>query len=160
VLLVDLAALERNVARMARTIVNQAGVRWRPHTKGLKSPELAYLLLGAGASGVTCAKLGEAEVMVAAGIRDILIANQVVGLGKVRRLAGLQRHARVIAAVDSEANVDEFDAAARDVGTTQPVVIEVNVGMNRAGTEPGEAVLCLARRIVDRPGLQFAGVMA
>lgn len=160
VLLIDLPALERNVARMARTIVQEAGVRWRPHIKGLKTPALAHLLLRAGASGVTCAKLGEAEVMVAAGIGEVLIANQVVGPAKVRRLVALQRQARVIAAVDSEANVAELAAAAQVLGTVQPVVIEVNVGMNRAGVEPGEPVRLLAQRVADRAGLRFAGVMA
>ena len=92
-LLVDLAKFERNVETMRRVIVTQAGVRWRPHTKGIKVPALARKLLDAGARGVTCAKLGEAEVMAAAGITDILIANQVVGGEKMARLAELRRRA-------------------------------------------------------------------
>jgi D-serine deaminase-like pyridoxal phosphate-dependent protein len=159
-LLVDVPAMERNVARMARTIVQEAGVRWRPHIKGIKSPALAHLLLRAGASGVTCAKVSEAEVMAGAGIGDVLIANQVVGAAKVRRLVALQRYARVIAAVDCQPNIVELDAAAQASGTVQPVVIEVNVGMNRAGVDPGEPVLRLAQEIVGRPGLRFLGVMA
>src|SRR5688572_21442692 len=81
-LLLDLDALERNVARMAGTF-REAGIGWRPHTKAIKSPALAHRLIAAGAFGVTCAKLGEAEVMAAAGIRDILIANQIVGKPKI-----------------------------------------------------------------------------
>lgn len=158
-LLVDLSALERNIERMARIIVREAGVRWRPHTKGIKTPAIAHMLLKAGASGVTCAKLGEAEVMTAAGIRDILIANQVVGSQKVARLVNLRRRADVVVAVDCVANVEELDRAAREKGVRLRVVIEVNVGMNRAGVEPGEAVVGLAKRIAGLPGLQFAGVM-
>ena len=84
-LLVDLDVLDRNVAHMARVIIDEAGINWRPHTKGIKSPAIAHLLLEAGAIGVTCAKLGEAEVMVAGGIRSILIANQIVGPQKIER---------------------------------------------------------------------------
>jgi Alanine racemase, N-terminal domain len=78
VLLLDLDAFGANVRRMAE-VCRAAGVQWRPHTKGIKTPAIAKLLLQAGAIGVTCAKLGEAEVMAAAGIREILVANQVVG---------------------------------------------------------------------------------
>ena len=83
VLLADLDKLEANIARMARVITREAGVRWRPHTKAMKTPALAHMLLDAGACGITCAKLGEAEVMAAGGIRDILIANQIVGPQKI-----------------------------------------------------------------------------
>src|SRR5262245_58246021 len=101
-LLVDLGKLERNVATMRRVIVTEAGVNWRPHTKAIKIPALARMLLDAGARGVTCAKLGEAEVLAAAGIRDILIANQIVGAEKMARLAALRRDADPIVAVDAD----------------------------------------------------------
>lgn len=159
VLLVDLPVLERNIGRMASTIIQEAGVNWRPHTKGMKMPALAHMLLDAGASGVTCAKLGEAEVIAAAGIRDILIANQVVGSQKITRLVNLCRHAAVIVAVDSEENVDALNRAACEKGIQLRVLIEVNVGMNRAGTEHGEPTLALARKIVPRRGLQLVGLM-
>src|SRR4051794_11137083 len=99
-LLLDLDAMERNISRMASTF-RAAGVGWRPHTKAIKVPPLAHKLLAAGALGVTCAKLGEAEVMASAGIRDILIANQIVGTQKVGRLMELLGTADVIVAVDS-----------------------------------------------------------
>ena len=159
-LLIDLPALERNIERMSRVIIREAGVRWRPHTKGIKTPAIAHMLLRAGASGVTCAKLGEAEVMAAAGIRDILIANQVVGPQKVARLVNLRRHADVVSAVDCVEHISTLDRAAREKGVRLRVVIEVNVGMNRAGVEPGTPVVALAREIAALPGLQFAGVMA
>ena len=96
---VDLDRLERNIAAVAAELKG-TGVSWRPHTKGIKVPAIAHKLVAAGAIGVTCAKLGEAEVMAAAGIRDILVANQVVGPQKAARLAAIQRHAEVKVAVD------------------------------------------------------------
>ena len=158
VLLVDLDVLESNIQRMSDTIIHEAGVNWRPHTKGMKTPALAHMLLRAGAIGVTCAKLGEAEVMAAAGIRDILVANQVVGPQKAARLAHLRRHADVMVAVDSLANVEELDGAALEAGVQLRVVIEVDVGMERAGVQSGEEALALARQIARREGLHFAGV--
>src|SRR5262245_14361709 len=159
VLMVDLDAFERNVARMRQVIIGDAGVGWRPHTKSTKPPALAPKLLQAGAHGVTCAKLGEAEVMAAAGIRDILIANQVVGPSKLARLARLVRHADVVVAVDDPAHVDALDHAARDAGTRIRVVVEVNVAMNRAGVEPGDRAVTLAKRGAGGAGLRFAGLM-
>jgi D-serine deaminase-like pyridoxal phosphate-dependent protein len=158
-LLVDLDRLERNVARMAQTIVRDAGVSWRPHVKGIKAPALVRRLLGAGAHGVTCAKLGEAEAMAAAGVRDILIANQVVGAHKAARLARLRQRADVMVAVDGDENAAVLDRAAQAAGVRLRVVIEVDVGMGRAGVLPGEPVLALAQRLATRRGLDLAGVM-
>ena len=158
-LVVDLDAFDRNVARMAGTF-RQAGVGWRPHTKGLKVPALAHRLLAAGAFGVTCAKVSEAEVMAAAGIRDILIANQVIGEPKVRRLAYLCTQADVVVAVDSPTGIAQLDRAAAEAGTRPRVVIEVDTGLGRCGVAPGEAVVALARRVGDAPHLRFAGVFA
>ncbi len=157
-LLVDLDVMDRNIQRMARIIIQEAGVCWRPHTKAMKTPALAHILLKAGASGITCAKLGEAEVMAAAGIRDILIANQIVGPQKIARLVNLCWHADVMVIVDNEKNIEALDRAAREKGVRLRVLVEVNVGMNRAGVEPGEPVLDLARKIVTCEGLQFSGV--
>ncbi len=157
-LLVDLDILERNIERMARIIIREAGVGWRPHTKGMKTPALAHMLLEAGAHGITCAKLGEAEVMAYAGIRDILVANQVVGLRKIARLVNLRQHCDIMVLVDNPENVEEMDRAARAKGVQVRVLIEVNVGMNRAGVEPGEPTLELARRIAPCKGLHLAGL--
>ena len=98
-LLVDLDVLEANIARMA-ALCKKHGKAWRPHTKAMKTPEIARKLIDAGAIGVTCAKLGEAEVMAEGGIGDILIANQLAGPRKMRRLAELARRADVIVAID------------------------------------------------------------
>jgi len=97
-LLLDLDRFEKNLARMAAH-VRRAGKHLRPHAKTHRCPEIARRQVAAGALGVACAKLGEAEVMAGAGIRDILIANQIVGASKVTRLAHLQHHADVIVAV-------------------------------------------------------------
>ena len=158
-LMVDLDVMERNIERMARTIIQEAGVGWRPHTKGMKTPALAHMLLDAGAHGITCAKLGEAEVMAAGGIRDILIANQVVGPQKIARLVNLRPHCDVAVAVDSEENVAEIDRAARDKGVRVRVLIEVDVGLHRAGVEPGAGTLALARKIAPLQGVHLAGLM-
>jgi D-serine deaminase-like pyridoxal phosphate-dependent protein len=156
-LVLDLGVMERNIDRMATTF-REAGVGWRPHTKAIKTPALAHKLLRAGALGVTCAKVGEAEVMAAAGIRDILIANQIVGASKIARLVNLLPYADVVVGVDSRENVEALNRAACDVGRQLRVVIEVDVGMHRAGVLPLDAVE-FARFVSSQPGLRFAGVM-
>jgi D-serine deaminase-like pyridoxal phosphate-dependent protein len=155
---VDLDRLERNIAQVAGELA-ALGVNWRPHIKGIKVPAIAHKLIKAGAIGVTCGKLGEAEVMAAAGIQDILVANQVVGPQKAARLAGLQRHANVKAAVDNADNVREIAQAAQAIGVEVGLLIELNTGMNRAGVLPGEAVLELARLIEATPGVKLRGLM-
>ncbi len=157
-LIVDLDVLDRNVARMSATF-RRAGVDWRPHTKGVKVPALAHRLLAAGAIGVTCAKVSEAEVMAAAGIRDILIANEIIGAGKVRRLAHLCSQADVVVAVDSPMGVAQLAQAARLAGTAPRVVVEVDLGMERCGVPPGQAVVTLAEHVARSAPLRFAGVM-
>ncbi len=158
-LLVNLDVLEKNMARMANTIVKEGGVGWRPHTKGMKTPALAHMLLDAGAHGITCAKLGEAEVMALAGIRDILIANQIVTPQKITRLVNLRKHCDVIVAVDSIENVEAIDQAAQSKGVCIRVLIEVDTGMNRAGVPPGEPTHELAKKISGRTGIKLAGLM-
>ena len=157
-LVLDLDRMQRNVARMTG-VFQQAGIGWRPHTKAIKTPALAHLLLRAGAFGVTCAKLGEAEVMAAAGIRDILIANQIVGAAKISRLVNLLPLADVIVAVDNPDNVRHLDRAACAKGLPLRVVVEVDIGMHRAGTAPGEPTVELARMVAACPGLRLAGLM-
>ncbi len=156
---VDLTVLDANIQLLMRNF-RSAGVNWRPHTKGVKIPAIAHKLIDAGAIGVTCAKLGEAEVMAAAGVRDILIANQVVGAQKYARLAALQRHADVKIAVDSTATLAGLTAASKAAGVEIGVVIELNVGMNRAGVSPGAAAVELARAVHQQKGLRLVGLMA
>ena len=154
---VDLDRLEGNIQRLADHF-RQAGVQWRPHTKGVKTPAIAHKMLEAGAIGVTCAKLGEAEVMAAAGIKDILVANQIVGPQKITRLVNLQRHADVKVIVDCIENVQAIGAAAIAKGVTVGVLVEINVGMERAGVLPGEPAVALAKQIAATPGVAFRGL--
>ena len=156
-LLVDLDVLDANIKRIA-DMCRAHGVNWRPHMKGHKTPEIARRQLAAGAIGVTCAKVSEAEVMAAVGIRNILIANEVVGAAKVRRLIDLVGPADPIVGVDSIANATELCEAARAQGRALKVAIEVNTGMNRAGVEPGTSTLALAAEIAKRPGLKLVGL--
>src|SRR5437868_4712149 len=157
-LLVDLDVMEANIARIVATC-RAHGVAWRPHSKAHKTPEIAQIQLAAGAIGVTCAKLGEAEVMAAAGIRDILIANQIVGPIKIGRLVQLAEHADPIVCVDNVENLLELDQAFGNAGKRLRVAIEVNIGMNRAGVEPGPPVVAFAQAIAKRSGLHFVGVV-
>ena len=157
-LLIDLDAFEWNLALMSGEIA-AAGVAWRPHAKGHKCPAIAHKELAAGAIGVTCAKLGEAEVMAANGVRDILIANQVVGPIKARRLAALCAHADVIVAVDSIENAKELSAAACAHGTRPRVIVELNVGMDRSGVLPGEPAVALSRQVAALEGIRYVGLM-
>lgn len=149
----DLDRLEANIAYLANYF-RRARIAWRPQTKGIKVPELAQQLIAAGAAGITCAKLSEAEVMAAHGISDILIANQVVGYGKMERLAALQRQANITVAVDSEANAREL------AGTGVQALVEVNLGLNRCGRAPGEDTVQFAQLVSRIPGMNLAGLMA
>ena len=159
ILWVDLGTMEANIAALAAHF-KHAGVAWRPHTKGMKIPAVAHKTIKAGAIGVTCAKLGEAEVMAAAGISDILVANQVVTPQKLARLAGLQRHSDVKVAVDSEANIIAIGRAATTAGVEIGVLIELDTGMARAGVQPGKPVVELAFIAEATAGVRFLGVMA
>jgi len=156
-LLVDLDVMEGNIARIAATCRTN-GVGWRPHSKVHKTPEIAKLQIKAGAIGITCAKLGEAEVMAAAGIRDILIANQIVGPIKLGRLVALAGHADPIVCVDNVENLTALDAVFRQAHKRLRVAIEVDIGMNRAGVVPGAPVVALAAEIAHRSGLEFVGL--
>lgn len=154
---VDLETLERNIAALAAHFAG-AGVAWRPHTKGIKTPAIVHKLLAAGAIGITCAKVSEAEIMVAAGVRDILIANQIVTPHKIARLVNLCRQVEVKVLVDDAANVSAIGAAAHAIGATVGVLVEVNTGMDRSGVLPGAATLALAQHIAQTPGLHFDGL--
>ncbi|HXF50237.1 MAG TPA: alanine racemase [Dehalococcoidia bacterium] len=159
-LVVDLDVMERNMAAIARTL-RERGVAWRPHAKCHKSPAIARKLIDeAGAIGVTCQKLGEAEVMADAGIDHILVANEVVGETKLRRLIALrQRGVDVTVALDDAAVLDRYREAARETGVSIPVVVEVNIGQDRCGVEPGDEAVALAKRAAATEGVEFRGLM-
>lgn len=157
VLLVDLERFEANVTHLA-TYCRGHGVAWRPHSKVHKSPDIARVERAAGAVGVTCAKLSEAAIMVDHGIVDVLLANQLVSQGKLRRLARLQERARVIGIVDDAEAVRMAGAAGAEVGAAIPVLVDIDIGMHRTGVAP-MAVVDLARTVDDTPGVQLLGVM-
>lgn len=159
VLLLDIAAVERNIQKMAN-FARQAGVALRPHAKIYKgTPIFAWMQLKAGAIGLTVSKVSEAEVLASGGIRDILIANQVVGARKIQRLVNLAAYTDIIVAVDSPYNVQQLSAAAEARGVTVGVLVEVNIGNDRCGVEPFKPALDLARVVHEAPGLAFRGVM-
>ncbi len=153
-------AFERNVARLADVVIGRHRKRWRPHIKGLRAAEAARALLAAGACGVTCSTVGEAEAMVAAGVAEVLVANQVVGAGACARLAGLNRGARVLSAVDNPAQLPGLAAAAQTAGVVLPLLVELDVGLARCGCAGIDEVLHLARQIAAVPGLRFEGLTA
>jgi D-serine deaminase-like pyridoxal phosphate-dependent protein len=158
-LVLDKAKLERNIRRMADFVAG-GPAKLRPHAKTHKCVEIAKLQLDAGAVGITCAKVGEAEALADGGIADILIANQIVGPLKIARLVRLAERCAVSVAVDDAANVRDLSDAAAAAGATLRVYVEVDVGMGRCGVQPGEPALALARQVRDAPGLAFAGLQA
>jgi D-serine deaminase-like pyridoxal phosphate-dependent protein len=159
-LLVELAALERNLARMA-VFFRERHAKIRPHFKTNKCTRIALRQLAAGScSGITCAVVSEAEILAAAGVKDILIANQVLGEGKLRRLAELRRKVEVRCCVDDAGQLAPLAAAARAAGVEIGVLVEVDVGMSRAGLASPEEAAGLAGLVGRTPGLRFAGLQA
>ena len=156
-LLLDADKLARNIARMAAFAAG-GPAKLRPHSKTHKCVEIARLQLQAGAVGITCAKVGEAEALADGGIPDILIANEVVGPIKIARLVALARRCTVTVAVDDPGNVAQLAAAARAAGVTIGCYVEVDVGMGRCGVADGPAALELARLVEGSAGLVFSGL--
>lgn len=157
-LLFDLDVVERNVAEMAE-LARSAGVRLRPHTKTHKCPEIARMQLDAGASGITVAKLGEAEVMLdGAGVEDVLIAYPIWGDDKLRRLRELRERARVLVSLDS---VEVAEGIGRVAGSGGPVevLVEVDTGHHRLGRPPGEPTAQLVAEITRVRGIEVLGLL-
>ena len=161
-LVLDLDAMERNVAAMAAHC-RRVGQRLRPHAKSHKSPDIARAQIAAGAVGVCCATLREAEAMAAAGTRGILVTSPPTGPAKIARLAALREAAPdVLVAVDTAAGLAALAAAARDWDSRRPlgIVVDFDVGTRRTGAAGAEAVVALARAADAAPGLAFAGLQA
>jgi D-serine deaminase-like pyridoxal phosphate-dependent protein len=158
-LVVDMDRVEQNIARV-QAACDAVGVANRPHIKTHKSPLLARLQRDAGAKGITCQKLGEAEVMVDGGLDDILISYNLIGDEKMQRLGSLMKRAAITVAADNPFVLSQLAAAADVAERPVPVVIECDTGRKRAGVEtPAEAV-ALAREIVARSDkLTFAGFL-
>lgn len=159
-LLVDLDAFEDNMARVHKRVL-QAGLKVRSHGKAHKSPAIAHRQLEAGAIGICCQKISEAEIFVQAGIQDILITNQIVGLRKVARVAALAAHAKIGLCVDHPMQVEQIGDAASKQGSHLDVLIEVDIGHQRCGISNAHQAIDLARTIEQyRPHLRFAGIHA
>lgn len=158
-LLVDLDALERNIEYMAQ-VAQVAGVVLRPHAKTHKDPVIARMQMARGAVGVCCQKVAEAEVLVNGGVGDVLVANEIVGVQKLRRLAALARRATVCVCVDDPLQVTSLQQVAADMAASIGVLVEINVGGQRAGVAPGAAALMLAQRVAASPPLRFRGLQA
>jgi 3-hydroxy-D-aspartate aldolase len=157
-LLLDMERFERNLERMAKH-VRAAGKSLRPHAKTHRCPEIAHRQIAAGALGVACAKLGEAEVMARFGIRGLLITTEVVAPSAIRRLMRLVAEAPdTMLVVDNAENVDALARAAAEDGVTLDVMIDIDVGGRRTGAQPGEAAVALARQIVRRGALRLRGL--
>jgi len=157
-LILELDAFERNLQTVAD--LARGRVRVRPHAKCSKCPEVGKRQMALGAVGVCCQKVSEAEAMVAGGIPDVLVSNEVVGAAKLARLARLATRARIGVCVDDAGNVRDLEAAARAAGAKIDVYVEMEVGMGRCGVAPGEPALALARAVAACPHLRFAGLQA
>ena len=154
----DLDVLERNIEGMA-TYCHQLDIPLRVHTKTHKVPEIAKLQIAAGSQGITCQKLGEAEVMVDAGIDNILIPYNIVGTPKLKRLTALTKRARITVALDSEETATGISQQAIADSCVVPVIVELDTGSGRCGVQSPQKAQHLARQIVKMPGIDFQGVM-
>ncbi len=157
-LVCDLDVLDRNLAATAARC-QEIGIPFRAHIKSHKIPEIAHRQIQSGAIGIVCQKLGEAEVMVAAGLRDILIPYNIVGQIKLERLTRLVRHATMTVALDSEETARGIADQANADGVTVRVIVELDTGGKRCGVQSPIEARDLARKIVRMPGLDFQGIM-
>ena len=155
---VDLDAVERNVARM-QGYCDEHGLAFRPHIKTHKLPAIAHLQMRAGAVGITCQKLGEAEVMQQAGLRDILLSFPLVGTVKAERLAALAGEATVSVVGDSDVVARGLSPALARAGTEVGFLVECDTGFLRTGVQTPEAAADLAQLVSSLPGLRFDGLM-
>ena len=158
-LILDLDAFEHNLKLLNDSLAGRS-IKVRPHAKSHKCPEIGKRQMALGAVGVCCQKVSEAEAMVDGGVGDVLIANEVVGAVKLKRLAALAKRAKIAVCADNAENVTALDAAAREAGVRLDVLVEVNVGANRCGVEPGEPAFKLAQQIHQSQHLRFAGLQA
>lgn len=159
-LIVDLDAFETNLRLMQDSIAGFAG-RIRPHAKTHKCPAIALQQMALGAVGVCCQKVSEAEALVEGGVPDVLISNQVVGAGKIARVAALAQRARLSICVDDASQVTALEEALAIAGDdTLDVLVEIDVGAKRCGVAPGAPAVRLAELIGDSQRMRFAGLQA
>lgn len=157
-LLLDLDVMERNQARMM-DFFKTTSAKLRPHTKTHRTPALAKIQLAAGAQGICCGNLGEAEVMVRAGIRDVLVTKEIVQPQEFALAAELAGASDLMVVVDNAAIAKQLSQAAERAGSRVRVLMEVDVRLNRAGVAVGGPAVRLAKQLCELPGLRFEGVM-
>ena len=157
-LTVDLDILEDNISRM-QAFLDERKIRCRPHIKTHKIPAIAHMQLKAGAQGVTCQTLAEAEAMAASGIDDILLCFNIVGHGKLDRLARLAVKTSITVAIDSKVVARGISEAAAGYGATVGLVVECDTGGRRTGVVTAQAALALAQIISRLPAVKFCGIM-
>ena len=155
---IDLDIIKKNILR-AQKICDLAGVANRPHIKTHKSPLLAKMQIDAGARGITCQKLGEAEVMAEAGIDDILIATNILGAAKSGRLANLQKRLPLKVCADNQISLREYSIAAKAANRPLDVLIECDTGQKRAGVEEPKEAARLIQLILKDNWLKFTGLL-
>lgn len=159
-LIIDLDAFEKNV-KIMRDFIRKAGVRHRAHAKTHKSADIAlYQIEHGDACGICCQKVAEAEALVDAGVKDVLVSNQVVDPKKIDRLAQLAKKARVLVCVDDMDNVDALSAAATMHSVTIECLVEIDCGAGRCGVLWGDPVVAIAKKIAGSAGLVFSGIQA
>jgi D-serine deaminase-like pyridoxal phosphate-dependent protein len=155
-MLVDLDKMERNIASWQAEISSNK-VKLRPHVKTHKVPDIAKLQLEAGALGITVAKVAEAEVFAAQGIKNIFIAYPIIGTAKWKRVAELAKDCQIIVGVDSEIGARGLNDVARDAGLILKIRIEIDGGLNRSGVAPSDALkLCQIVQLL--PNLELDGI--
>jgi len=157
-MLVDEALMEQNINEM-QALARSLGAQLRPHIKTHKTPQIALRQIGAGARGITCAKLGEAEVMADGGVEDILMAYPVVTPIKIQRLLHLMERVRMIIALDSIEAAESLATAMNRNDRTLEIFVEINTGQNRAGKLWGQEATNFATKVARLPGLKLIGIM-
>ncbi|AJY76810.1 alanine racemase [Paenibacillus beijingensis] len=158
-LLIDEKIMLENL-RFMQEKANQYNVNLRPHTKTHRMPELAKLQLKLGASGITVAKVGEAEVMAENGIKDIFIANEIVGISKLERIKDLNREIKIRIGVDSEYQIDQLETVFKDEEKPIEVLIEIEVGENRSGVITDDQIIHLSKYIQTKNKVVLKGVFS
>ena len=158
VVVIDLNILDRNLKRMQQHLTKH-GIKCRPHVKSHKIPAIAHMQIAAGAVGITCQKLSEAEVMVNSGLNDILIPYNIVGREKIERLIRLAKRATISVTVDSEETLLGISNAASEGGLLLNTLVECDTGAKRAGVQNPEEVVALARKVRSSKGVKLEGLL-
>lgn len=158
-LIVDLDALEHNI-EVSNRMLEGSRMKMRPHYKSHKCPAIAHMQIDAGAKGITCSKISESEDLIASGIEDVLIANQIVHPAKIARLAYLAKCCHLTVCVDHGDNILDLQKAANAQGSTIHCLIEYEIGMKRCGVDTPEAFYELVKIIEGCPNLTFDGIQA